>query len=1152
MELRSASLRAAQSCAFTGNMLDDAVKHYKKESKGSDSWGPSEIRALPLECKNHIAFSIQEASQKLAWPHQLLISLNPCLGKPKGDCRTVCKTPMLYRMWCRANKSVKEWEQNNTQPYDTATIGSSALTAALCRNLQMEVASLLGFHSAAIFDDYEKFFDTMDVPILIQEAAAVKYPLDTLSISMQQHLAPRVIQANGFSSRPICVCRSILAGCKFSKAKTQVYLQRRMVKLNAKHKSANFKLYVDDTSKIAFDMDMDRVIGTLVNASVDFGHMVRKLKLSLSPKAVLTASSFKLAKLLKKELATYGLTYSIEQAARDLGITNTAAQRRPNKLLKNRFTKRKNKITRISKLARISRKAKKLFSGSAFASTTWGHQACGLSSSEVISLERDALSCTGIKPAGRCRAISLAISFGILGTPRARIVRETIRSWFDVLSQSKDQFSDIRVAWSIAVEELSVASTVVSQALAENEAFLCKNASFSLRRCANVPAKPKGIMSNLISILVAAGWQPTLFNCWTDESGDRWVLTDFSVSSDVVANAIIKAFFSKELVRAATHYNGKGIQDGIDFHNSMFIPRTLKDTQYPLKCALETVLGAGAWPEARINSIHPSHSPACTRCGCPLDDALHSFWTCPANSSIEEPSVVDSQNLIDEAVANADEFPCMWLRGILPAKFTYIDPLYNPTQYLKMKYTNKTDTDIVWGSGTYYGDSSGGLFTAHTALRRVGCGLAKVDHNGSLLFGARCNLPGEVQTVPRGELFILVVLVGLAAPLSEIDYVTDNEGLYKLFNAGPKVAFLSSNCDLYKILFDVIYKNMLLVSVRWMPSHLLEKPDKGVYSCMSNLDILGNARADTLAGEAAAEAQLPKYVTTEYLHYANLIKRIQLRLATIITCLPNRTKPRKQKGEAVLSLSQAYLNSKHTLVSSEHRVTCVKCTMSFKTSDPHLREWLKLSCEDLSTDFSRPSRPSRVDISIHHGNNNTHYSHSLCTYRGLLYCNVCGSRGGKWGFQHLSRQCVPPTQYGLASLKAIRDGRLPPNLPEWPEDEGLIDRPLCQQSKPSKSFQGLRIKRPVSIFSTPAAEEVRASPLPTVPSTPSTNVILVLPDYLKNIQDLIDLHNAGEPVIWPAGLSALTASTAISDYLRNQGTFQEEDTSITPSPPVED
>ncbi len=213
---------------------------------------------------------------------------------------------------------------------------------------------------------------------------------------------------------------------------------------------------------------------------------------------------------------------------------------------------------------------------------------------------------------------------------------------------------------------------------------------------------------------------------------------------------------------------------------------------------MKSILAAATWLEDRIRSIHPSVSPACKRCGEPLCDALHVFWTCPANTYIEDEEVTSTQNLIPSAVEFSVEFPCMWLRGILPAKFTTIQQYFKPTDLLKIDYINKTHSQICWSSGTYYGDASGGPFSAHATIRRIGCGLAKVGPLGKLMFGAKSNLPGDIQTVPRGELFVLLLLVGLCEPLAEIDYVTDNEGLFKAYQQGPKFALSTANCDLYK------------------------------------------------------------------------------------------------------------------------------------------------------------------------------------------------------------------------------------------------------------------------------------------------------------------------------------------------------------------
>ncbi len=141
--------------------------------------------------------------------------------------------------------------------------------------------------------------------------------------------------------------------------------------------------------------------------------------------------------------------------ARDVGVTATSAARRPTRLVKQRFDKTRKRITKTKQLASISRKARKLYSGSGFAASTWGHQAAGVSDSHVRALERDALACTGIRPEGRCRTIALMISYGLLGTPKSRIIRETIKAWIDVLKLSSDSLiNDINLAWPLARNKL--------------------------------------------------------------------------------------------------------------------------------------------------------------------------------------------------------------------------------------------------------------------------------------------------------------------------------------------------------------------------------------------------------------------------------------------------------------------------------------------------------------------------------------------------------------------------------------------------------------------------------------------------------------------------------------------------------------------------
>jgi hypothetical protein len=305
----------------------------------------------------------------------------------------------------RADNEVRNWELENKQDYDKASVGSSALLAALKRNLSAEIAHWLGKEFATILNDFDKFFDTVDLKTLMTEAIHSGVPISQLAFALQQHLAPRVLQACKQSSTPVQIVKSILAGCKYSVAMTRVYLKRGMTKVVEKHKDANTELFVDDTSMHTPGDDNEEVRQILIPAMLTFKEIVSKLKLTLSPKAGLVASNDKLATSLIKELASYGLFFNKFNNARDVGITTTAGKKRPNNLVKNRFAKAQPRKIKIARLAKISKLARKLFTGSSFSAQTWGHQGSAISENQMIDLERDALASTGIRSGGRCRCL---------------------------------------------------------------------------------------------------------------------------------------------------------------------------------------------------------------------------------------------------------------------------------------------------------------------------------------------------------------------------------------------------------------------------------------------------------------------------------------------------------------------------------------------------------------------------------------------------------------------------------------------------------------------------------------------------------------------------------------------------------------------------
>ena len=359
----------------------------------------------------------------------------------------------------------------------------------------------------------------------------------------------------------------------------------------------------------------------------------------------------------------------------------------------------------------------------------------------------------------------------------------------------------------------------------------------------------------------------------------------------------------------------------------------------------------------------------------------------------------------------------------MPSENIEIPPEAEPTNIAFLTWVMSNSGDI--SSGVYYGDSSGGINTMYPDIRRVGCAFVRVDTEGMPDCIAHFPLPGPVQTVSRGELYSLVILIKQCRRRSTIKFWTDNKGVKDKFKAGPNEACKSSNCDLYHELFSIIRRDEIDLEVEWLPSHLEEEGcKKTIPDYVNEVDIKGNAIADKYAGIAADLVQVPLPVATECKHYYKLVKRLQWRLATIVQHLPPRVKhrsvcnPRSEK----ITLEQKISESSHTLERKGDRFTCISCLDSFTLKDPAFQHWLAGICMKAP---EKCDRPVHINSNLHIGNANAHSSHRLRFFDGLVYCNRCGSRA-MHHMRRLARPCRPPGTYGKLTLKYIREGRLPP------------------------------------------------------------------------------------------------------------------------------
>ncbi len=84
----------------------------------------------------------------------------------------------------------------------------------------------------------------------------------------------------------------------------------------------------------------------------------------------------------------------------------------------------------IGCLAKISKQARKLYSGSLVSASTWGHPASNVANSPTEALEKRGALSTGIREAGRCRTSVLLVVFRPRGHAVARLLKDFFREWF--------------------------------------------------------------------------------------------------------------------------------------------------------------------------------------------------------------------------------------------------------------------------------------------------------------------------------------------------------------------------------------------------------------------------------------------------------------------------------------------------------------------------------------------------------------------------------------------------------------------------------------------------------------------------------------------------------------------------------------------------
>jgi len=324
----------------------------------------------------------------------------------------------------------------------------------------------------------------------------------------------------------------------------------------------------------------------------------------------------------------------------------------------------------------------------------------------------------------------------------------------------------------------------------------------------------------------------------------------------------------------------------------------------------------------------------------------------------------------------------------------------------------------------------------------------------ALVFGIHYALPGAVQTVPRAELSAVVTLVEGVCEGAQIQYMGDNQKVIESINKGREHCKKATNNDLYELLFQYLDDNRVTLVAKWIPSHLDTEPEKERPEWVTHSHIAGNGQADRLAGIAADLFQIRDLnITRRVVHYTYLTKRIQTRLATIVCNLPNRPKQFRYKApkEAAPSRQALISLSHHSLVLRGNTLFCTVCKSRLSHNSPTLRAFLGKECEvprAIHTVSHHGDRPYPINTTIQIASTSTHSSHKLYSYRGVVFCNVCGCVA-QARLRGLAKMCRGTSNVTGQRVKdRLAHGLLPYGMLQWPDESFNVPRHETVLSSP--------------------------------------------------------------------------------------------------------
>ena len=231
--------------------------------------------------------------------------------------------------------------------------------------------------------DIQKFFDSIDIEVLFEEAEQIGFPVRQLTCSMIVHHAPRLLRLGSSIGQVIAgMGRSILAGCKRSTHFARVYTIRMVRHLHQRHQYVKLYQHVDDISNLITAATKQSLVlrGSLY--ATDFKAWTDYLRLQISGKSVAlpdTTEARRLVRICNK----HGIKIKSAREGVDIGIGTSAATKRTTAKLRKRVNATRKRAKRCGVLSRCRVGARRLALTGVHLGQSYGSTVVGMSPTMV-------------------------------------------------------------------------------------------------------------------------------------------------------------------------------------------------------------------------------------------------------------------------------------------------------------------------------------------------------------------------------------------------------------------------------------------------------------------------------------------------------------------------------------------------------------------------------------------------------------------------------------------------------------------------------------------------------------------------------------------------------------------------------------------------